>query len=294
MPSLRICFPTGDRAGDHQEYQIKFRDTLMWRQAMGLPPRPVYRMHRQEAVVPRDGVRADSMSNRRFSVKRMSKAWTRFSRRYETVGPPPPQVASSHYHQHHLKTAVHVEGDDGGVQNVEENRKLALDILEGKRRPVPNREYSGSLKHVFQSMYDKEKVTARVTAMRRRMSKFLALGGSSSSYSSSSQVKSRGWALLRNILVSELSPEDKNALPAYRFGQKAMLLFVEQTGEKMRVRHRRNLDACAPGELDAMLESIEARDWRDVIWITSSVDDMPMKLVARREVKVLEWGGDMI
>ncbi|KOS22076.1 hypothetical protein ESCO_001716 [Escovopsis weberi] len=193
------------------------------------------------------------------------------SRRFETLGRP------------RGTQAAHRSREDA---EVEDNRQLALGILEGRHVPAPDRSYTGSLTHIFQSMYQDE-IKAHLDALSCRIRRLLDLPG-----------RRRGWALLHSIIASELRPEDLCGVPRPRAGQKAVLLLVEEQArggeEETRVRGRRNLEACSAGELDDVLEGVEARGWQDVILVTASDGSMPLRLGGRREVRVLEWGRDMI
>ncbi|KAI5462155.1 hypothetical protein BGZ63DRAFT_403421 [Mariannaea sp. PMI_226] len=157
-----------------------------------------------------------------------------------------------------------------------------LEILEGKRVAVPDRNYSGHYRFFFQLMAEGESVITREQESRRCI-----LNGSSTSLA---DRPLRGWGFIRDIIVSRLYEHDSVPFPPYIASHRVYLLELEEIRGKARVRAIRNLDSCSMVELLKLMLRIGERGWRDVLWIMNSSDKLPRSFDPEGDAEDLLWG----
>ncbi|CAM1504536.1 Fc.00g021270.m01.CDS01 [Cosmosporella sp. VM-42] len=153
-----------------------------------------------------------------------------------------------------------------------QNRIEALEILEGKRQSKPDRDYSGDYAEVFTHYAVLELHALR---MKRNLER--------------ARARAHGWQCLHQTLVDGLYWEDVEELGRWNDQQRAYLLTLEDVGKFWGVRSIRNLDACSRPKLRELMEQIEKRGWRDVIWVTNGNEELPKRLEKDEMVRVIEW-----
>ncbi|UKZ82057.1 hypothetical protein TrVFT333_009840 [Trichoderma virens FT-333] len=108
------------------------------------------------------------------------------------------------------------------------------------------------------------------------------------------RISSEDWASLRDDILGGLMDVLEGVFPFYTESQKAIIMPVEQTENGFRVQEPTQKEDIPMSGLKAALEHIEARNWKDVIFV--SYDDTPrvMRWYTTREPRVLLWGVNMI
>lgn len=165
---------------------------------------------------------------------------------------------------------------EGTCAAITAHRLKTLQILEGKLRTKPDREYPANLAVAFRFFEWREK-QAHVRQMIHAV-----LG----------QPRRFGWAFLRQIILSALDMSSIERFPALHPLQRAFLLEVDDADDM--VPHRtRDLEACSREEMRSIVRRIQERGWRDVILVTEEdgrVVPSPDCVVPWKRPDVVHWG----
>lgn len=294
MALLRLSVPTAATTthggGGHQDLHIMFCNERMWQQALGIR-RNIERGSRRFGFHERFPRSTDGLSLLTFGDGGLWKLVNLGQKLRE-----PCKKSSEDSEQQQQQSNM------SESEWIEHQRNMTRLILEGKHERPPDRNYTGDLKQTFRAMHIKEHAAAATEAIwNRPISYFRNLRNSLTSPTAAvvpqdcdDESYNRGWKFLHRVIVSSLSESDRRRLPSYNPQHKALILFVEQRAGRITVQKVRNLEACSRQELLGLLRLVQARGWRDVIWVAKSDADMPTGMDTCKNARVLEWGSGML
>ncbi|KAL6793646.1 hypothetical protein GGI42DRAFT_363787 [Trichoderma sp. SZMC 28013] len=352
-PTLRICFPLKIQRGgnswwEYEEFQVQFRDRMMWRQAFGLdrPDSHEVRFHKafgkraessrgesSNAVNDDDAAYKSRWSSStsatsscmdrylsgestssKTSSQRLKQLMTRMlsatSSRSGKSGASTREVSQSFTssspsskrctEQHEalrpeplnlpLRQKQSPDGEATGDET-QRHRDDALRSLEGKSHAENNMSFS-----TFRSMFHARKIQGEnvlspvsrtvPSVQPKAMPQDQKVIG----------LSSEEWDSIKHDIYQGLKGDPSGIFPPYTKGQKVMAMPVQQV-ESLLFR----VQTPPPGEgmqrvgVKAALESIEASNWKDIIFVSYKDTPEVMKWwKTTREPRVLRWGGDML
>ncbi|KAM0205356.1 hypothetical protein ACHAPA_011400 [Fusarium lateritium] len=164
-----------------------------------------------------------------------------------------------------------------------QDRVRALEILEGKVDPTPNRDYEGKYAEAFRNFAAQEDEAKQLQESREKITNAPFVNDGP-----------KGWKFLHDLISSGRVPTDESMkFPAYRPGQRAFLLNRSNRAGTMVTSRVRNLDACNRLELFELMEEVEQRGWFDMIYVTNQDETIPWGIPQNGEVEVevLNWCG---
>ncbi|KAF4468742.1 hypothetical protein FALBO_4370 [Fusarium albosuccineum] len=176
--------------------------------------------------------------------------------------------------------------DESGAMDIEvlKERIRTGQILEGKLTPPPDRNYSGMFAESFRRMALEE--------MKGKHERARALRILRNAYSATAARGClKGWKFLRHLMLEGLAEADTSGFPAYHPDQRAYLIVVEEKGGRLTAKKVRNLDACSKAELLKLMQQVETRGWRDIIWVANQGEWVPYVFEGGIDAEVMVWGG---
>ncbi|KAM0251096.1 hypothetical protein ACHAQJ_008340 [Trichoderma viride] len=323
QPTLRVCFPLRIQRGpdvwwEYEEYQIRFQDRLMWRQAFGLDagslgdtsscdhgdssPNPSATKCDEksrpddEAFESRwshstssETIRASGQGCYKKNIFSESSLPSGSSQTAYLTSEPlysleryrshrPPPLDSLHKQQ--------LESPIGGSEEIQHHRDVTLQKLEGKHIGKTKDRFLSAFKNVFRHRVPSTKPTWPASPQQPPPPQ-----GQKTNYNPPPQE----WAKLRDIILSGLAGNTQRAIPVYTEEQEAIYLPVEQRQDSFKVQMRHPGKATALSDVKAALERIEARNWEDVVFIR--YEDTPREMkrwYTTKQPRVLQWGSHMI
>lgn len=274
---FKICIPLGDEAGSERRiFQLDIQSLEKWYDE--LFPKP--RANKVASVCQETGEQNGqwTITNGSYEVDSASPA---SSPTDKSVTPDSPD--SPRYTLEDLEllipgcTADEAEDIDTEVL---QDRAHALEILDGKVNPPPNRDYEGKYAEAFRGFADEEEQAKKIQESREKIinAPFFNDGP-------------KGWKLLHDIISSGRVPTEGSVkFPAYCPGQRAFLFWRSNVVGVMVTIGQRNLDACNRLELFELMEKVEKRGWIDAIYVTNQDEHIPCHIPQKAEIEVLKWG----
>lgn len=147
--------------------------------------------------------------------------------------------------------AVEDSTDDEEGREIERFRQEALEILEGKRAPVPDRDYTGFFAGAFRDMYREEKLKNYRTNIPRNAAVPAPL--------------LRGWRFLHYKLFGHSADAEAQGILPWDCRQRAYLLRLRKVNKRWCVEGAQNINACSVYKLLELMKEVEERGFRDVI-----------------------------
>ncbi|KAF7562429.1 hypothetical protein G7046_g1704 [Stylonectria norvegica] len=284
MVALKVNTLLPDNSGNRQEIHVQLRSQALWRAAMHTQrpsekyarPAEKTRNNRRMAVVSGE-LRSETLMAEKTLVSKRTHACG-----CDTDSDVSSRKSSVDADDIHLLVRV----DENGEQDMEvtQHRIEALEILEGKRQPVPDRDYTGMYAPAFRRMALEEQRADEARLRARLVLKNIT---------AAARNQPRGWAFLREALVSNLSEEDAAKFLPWNPEQRGYLLTVDAVNGKRGVRKVLNLDTCSRSKLRIVMEGVAARGWVDVVWVTDPKEMVPYLLEKKEDVTaVVHWGGE--
>lgn len=268
-PVLRVCVPEDTKPGGVQCYNISFRDDAQFKQAIAA----LY-----------------SSGNSPSSSNRSSPASSHQSSERST----PPSATST------LGSSVCSTSDTQETERLapqaedpEEAKKLAdrleaLEFLEGKKTPIPNRDYGNAeWKVLFEYWAWQEQVDEQLNSSRER-----APVVQNSEISETNPLFT--WSALHKVLHSQISAQNQSALPEADEELVPTLLFLskETKGMNEEVRSRAPLAGKSVKFFEALMLDVMVRGWTDVLWLGRRGEELPEEV--KQQGVSLSWGENMI
>lgn len=151
------------------------------------------------------------------------------------------------------EACVAVEGstDDVEGREVKRLRQEALEILEGKRAPVPDRDYTGYFAGAFRDMYRVEKLWAHRMNRPRN-------------YDGPAPIR-RGWRFLHWKLFGNASDAEAKGILPWDSRQRAYILRLRKVNQRWCVESAQNINMCSVYKLLETIKEVEERGFRDII-----------------------------
>ncbi|KAL6892333.1 hypothetical protein GGI43DRAFT_192146 [Trichoderma evansii] len=316
VPTLRIYFAvriqgsTGTR-WDCQEYQIRFRDTLMWRYAfVHLPDTPFIPdsdSSGQEDEVDNnteldmtaaecDGQTCDGEA---LNLKsHWSLSTTHSNSSLETIR------ASGKSHSRN-DASMKTSSPSNSVQTM---RLISnsTDSAKQSQQPLTHNQPQEQSTDSSAEDIEEEIRRHREDALRRLEGKHTmidrfasALGITTGRGKSQPQFDApdcQDWAKLSMLIAGGLDTEGRKCFPLLLKEQEAVLLPIEQKGNFFRIKMRSPGKAAILGDLKAAMKQIEARRWKDII-IFIRYADTPQEQkewFTIGEPRILDWAPSFI
>ncbi|KAH7256558.1 hypothetical protein BKA59DRAFT_77682 [Fusarium tricinctum] len=161
------------------------------------------------------------------------------------------------------------------------DRAHALEILEGKVNPPPNRDYEGKYAEAFRGFADEEEQAKKLQESRDKIMNTPFF-----------YDDPKGWKFLHDLISSGRVPTEGSVkFPVHRPDQRAFLLNRDNRAGTMVTVEVRNLDACSRLELFKLMKGVEKRGWVDMIYVAKQDEDIPRCFPQKGEIEVLKWGG---
>ncbi|SPJ75641.1 uncharacterized protein FTOL_05372 [Fusarium torulosum] len=274
---FKICIPLGDEVGTERRlFQLNIQSLEKWNEELVLKRRANKVASVCQATGEQNG--QWTITNGSFEVGSASLASSPTDKPATPVSPDSPK-----YTLEDLElfipgwTAKESEVDTKMLQD----RVQALEILEGKVDPPPDRDYEGKYAEAFRYFAAQEEQAKQLQESREKImnTPFFNDGP-------------KGWKFLHNIISSGQVPTDGSMkFPAYRPDQRAFLLYRSNRAGAMVTVGVRNLDACNRLELFELMEEVEQRGWVDMIYVANQDEAIPWGLPQNGEVEVLNWRG---
>ncbi|KAH7156180.1 hypothetical protein EDB81DRAFT_379600 [Dactylonectria macrodidyma] len=267
MASLRISIPiNGQTEMDRQDFVLLIHSIADWRRLLNARPQRKTRVHVRS---PNNSSRSNSSESHDGSGSQWVPETSRWS---------------------HSTDSTDVEHFSDYSQQDEEtlnNRIDTLQILEGSKKPLPDRNYSGEYARDFQRFERQEEAQRERERMRKRRQSFTKFQG----VLRSPQNSVCGWPFLHSMIVKFLEDEAARDLPPYYAGQQVFLLTIKKLddGREM-VANARNLNTCSNADLVKRMAEVEKRGWRDVLWVSNQKQEFPKMVQMHRYAKELDWG----
>ncbi|KAM6477172.1 hypothetical protein HDV62DRAFT_395400 [Trichoderma sp. SZMC 28011] len=327
QPMLRICFPLKIQRGgnswwEYEEYRVLFRDRMMWRQAFGLDIEdshetsfndhdPAFKSRWSSSTSATESdmdsyLSCGSMSSKTSSQRlkhlmtRMLSATSsrsgksregsqtftsssssskRSTKQHQKLRPEPLKLLSKK-----------MQSPDSEADETQRHRDDALRSLEGKSQVQNNMSFS-----TFRSMFNARRMQDEdVLSPTLRTPPSLQPKATPQNQRVIG-LSSEEWADLKDDILKGLKSDIGGIFPPYTEGQKVMVMPVQHVESLFRRQ------TCLPGEgfqrvgLKAALESIEASNWNDVIFISyKDTPDVMKWWKTTRQPRLLRWGKNML
>ncbi|KAK7429200.1 hypothetical protein QQZ08_004210 [Neonectria magnoliae] len=167
-------------------------------------------------------------------------------------------------------------------EEIAKQRWEALETLDGDRMPAPKRKLTGW--HAPMSRNSKQQ-EAQEEIERLYIRRMLQSVVASPQY-----PHLRGWQFLQHVIASSLDAKTTGLFPPYFSLQRAVVVLIDKVRGREQARGVRCLDRCSDTERAEVLAQVEERGWRDVVWVTGFIDDIPSKMDTNRDPITLHWG----
>ncbi|KKO96841.1 hypothetical protein THAR02_11054 [Trichoderma harzianum] len=327
QPALRICFPLKIQRGgnswwEYEEYRVLFRDRMIWRQAFGLDIEDSHEMSFNDgdpafksrwssstsaASSDIDSCLSGGSMSSKTSSQRLKHLMTRMlSATSSRSGKSREgsQSFTSSYSSSKRSTKQHqklrpeplkllskkMQSPDSEADETQRHRDDALLSLEGKSHAKNNMSFSA-----FKNMFNAREIQIEdvLSPVQRT---FPSLQPKATPQDQRViNLSSEEWADLKDDILKGLKSDIGGIFPPYTEGQKVMVMPVQHVESLFRRQ------TCLPGDgmqrvgLKAALESIEASNWNDVVFVSYKDTPEVMKWwKTTREPRVLRWGKNML
>ena len=257
-PVLRVCYPDEDSLLGMQQYNIHFKDDAQFKQAM------------TALSSPPSAANTSGKSTRANSSSSSDDGSLTSSSTQETSDSTLTQAT----------TPIR--------DSVERNRGEALAILEGRKIPIPNRDYGNAPYKTLYYYWACREMTEEHERRKRKPVIPAAVPGTPNPEFS--------WSALHKILASQLSTDDQKVLPELDEELTATVLFMNKDlrgdDDGRVVRTRADLQEKSVKFFEAMMMDVMVRGWTDLVWLGWEWEGLPDRVEG--EGVNLIWGEDMI
>ncbi|KAL6691032.1 hypothetical protein J3F84DRAFT_403825 [Trichoderma pleuroticola] len=338
-PTLRICFPLKIQRGgnswwEYEEFQVQFRDRMMWRQAFRLDRPDSHDVSLNKAFG--DGSSRGESSNAvnddaafksrwssetsdtSFSVdrylsgestfsktssQRLKQLMTRMLSATSSRSGKSREVSQSFTSSPSSKRCTELRpeplnlpsrqmpSEATGTDDTQRHRDDALRSLEGKSQAENIMSFSA-----FRSMFHARKIQGEnvLSPVSRAVPSLQPKATPPEQRVIG--LSSEEWDSLKCDIYQGLKGDSGGIFPPYTKGQKVMAMPVQQVKSLLfRVQTPPPGEGMQRAGLKAALESIEASNWKDIIFVSYKDTPEVMKWwKTTREPRVLRWGGDML
>lgn len=249
-PVLRVCYPNEESLLGMQQYNIHFKDDAQFKQAMT----------------------ALSSYPSSANTSNTSNTSGKSTRANSSSSPDEASLTSTSTQETSDSTLTQVTTPIRDC--VESTREEALAFLEGRKTPVPNRDYGNATYKALYYLWACRDMNEEHERRERKPVIPAAVPGTSNPEFS--------WSALHKIVASQLSPEGQKMLPELDEELTATVLFMNKDlsgGDDERVvRTRAGLQGKSVKFFEAMMMDVMVRGWTDLVWLGWEWEGLPVRV----------------